>query len=613
MASLRAAALLLLGLSSQLLSASPVLIQSRDIQEEYDYIIVGGGTTGLTVGDRLTEDGESTVLVLEYGYFDNETGMNPKRMFNITSTPQPELEDRSFFVGLGCVVGGSSSVNGQVFLRGTKEEYDAWGELGGEGSTWNWEGLLPYFKKGLTFSPPDEAQAEEFSIAYDPEFWGSSAKIFGSFGHGNLRGVMKLFYSAMKNMPGVTTPPDSGSGETGLYWYTISQEPENWQRSYSRTGHLDGLDRENYEILVGAKVNKILFEDEVATGVQWVSRNDTELAPQTVKARKEVILAAGTVHTPQVLMLSGIGPAPLLEEAGLDVKIDLPGVGNNFQDHSYIPQVAYESTTLTRRQVGIEPEINVTNNPAGGGGPPSLAAMIGLPVITPDKFEELAAAYEAQDPKEYLPSTYDPTLIEGYAQQQKVYSRLMRSTGVTFLEMMLFGPGGSVQNLHPMSRGTIQINTTDPEGGMVVDYRAATNPIDMDVMVEIIKFMRKYMASEDFAPYEPSELTPGANVTTDAALADWARKQIIPSVFHPVGTCAKMPREWGGVVSEELLVYGTQRLSIIDASIMPTIVGATTSMATYAIAEKAADIIIARNSKGEPEPEPEGGEEKRRM
>ncbi|PGG98606.1 hypothetical protein AJ79_08810 [Helicocarpus griseus UAMH5409] len=593
---LHTAALLLLGLILQLAWTSPVPIESRELKEEYDYIIVGGGTNGLTVGDRLTADGKSSVLVLEYGYFDNEVAMHPRRMFNITSTPQPELGNRTFFVGLGCVVGGSSSVNGQVFLRGTKQEFDAWAQLGGRRSTWGWKGLLPYFKKGLSFSPPDEEQAKEFNIKYDPEFWGTSANIWGSFGHGNLRGVMKLFYSAMKNMPGMTVPSDSGAGETGLYWYTLSQEPENWQRSYSRTGHLDGLNRENYEIIVGAKVNKVLFHRDVATGVQWVSRNDTELPPQTVRARKEVILAAGTVHTPQILMLSGIGPAPLLKEANIDVKVNLPGVGSNFQDHSYIPSIFYQCKLLL--PLGVEPQINVTRNPNGGGGPPSLAAMIGLPTISPENFEALAKKYETQDPREYLPEWYDRTLIEGYRQQQKIYAKLMRSPDVTFNEMMLFGPGGSVQNLHPMSRGSIRINTTNPEGGMIVDYRAATNPIDIDVMVEIIKFMRKYMASPYFEPYEPRELIPGPNVMTDADLATWARANIIPSVFHPIGTCAKMPRKWGGVVDEDLLVYDTRRLSIVDTSVMPIIVGATTSMASYAIAEKAADIILSRRRHG---------------
>jgi choline dehydrogenase-like flavoprotein len=154
MASIRTAVLTYLAAATQLAFAFPfggqnaqILTRAEQLQEEYDYVIVGGGTSGLTVGDRLSEDGKYSVLVVEYGFYDNQTGMNPRRMFNLTSQPNSGLNNRNFSVGIGCVVGGSSCVNGQVFLRGTKEEYDAWKELGGPNSTWNWENLLPYFRK----------------------------------------------------------------------------------------------------------------------------------------------------------------------------------------------------------------------------------------------------------------------------------------------------------------------------------------------------------------------------------------------------------------------------------------------------------------------------------
>ncbi|KAM0522902.1 hypothetical protein D7B24_004366 [Verticillium nonalfalfae] len=594
MPSIKAAILACLATASQLASSWPtasmdginILSRQNQVQDEYDYIIVGGGTSGLTVGNRLTENNSGvSVLVVEYGYYDNQSGMNPRRMFNLTSRPQQNLNGRSFSVGIGCVVGGSSNVNGQVFLRGTSEEYNAWAELGGPGSTWNWEGLLPYFRKGITLTGPNPQHAQEFNIKWDMQYWGTTSKIYATFGRDAPTQLMKVLYNAMAAMPGMTVPVDSGAGQAGLYWYPMSMDPTNFQRSYSRTGHWHGISRPNYQMVVGAKVNRILWGAEnTATGIQFVSRNQTGGPATQVRARREVLLAAGTVHTPQVLMLSGVGPQALLQQARIPVRVDLPGVGSNFQDHSYIPSIAYQWGTT----------------PGGGGGfpgfptqggAPALAAMIGLPVVSPQRYQQLATRYESQNPTSHLPSSYTAEQIAGYRKQQEIYARLMRSTNVVFLEMMMYGPGGSVQNLHPHSRGTILINPSNPEGDMIIDYRAATNDVDLEVMIETIKFMRRYMTTGQLAQYNARETSPGTGVSSDQQLIQWARGQVIPSVYHPVGTCSKQPREHGGVVDENLRVHGTKNLRVIDGSIMPTIVGATTSMAVYAIAEKAADLI----------------------
>ncbi|KAH7308567.1 hypothetical protein B0I35DRAFT_483113 [Stachybotrys elegans] len=560
------------------------LVERQAVQEEYDYIIVGGGTSGLTVGDRLTEDGDYTVLVIEYGLYHNQTGMNQSRMFNITSEPNPELNNRRFSVGIGCAVGGSSIVNGQVMQRGTKPEYDAWKELGGPDSTWDWEGLLPYFRKGITLSPPNATIAEEYNVKYNMDYWGTETPIYAAYGNGSPAEVTKILYEAMASMPGMNIAEDSGSGENGLYWFPTSHIPETRQRSYARTGHWDNVPRDNYELVVGAKVNEILFDENLtATGVRFFSLNETDAEPVSVRARREVILAAGTIHTPQVLQLSGIGPSHVLDGAGIEVKVELPGVGANFQDHSYIPSIVY----MWGRNPGGSP---------GGGmvGSPNLVAQVGLPVLSPDNYEAITTKYEEQDPTSHLPESYTEEQVEGYRQQQAVYARNLRAPDTTVNSMMMFGPGGSIQNLHPLSRGTITLDPENPQGEVIVDYRAATNEIDLEVMAENIRFVRRYMASETFEPYAPREILPGASVNTTEGLVEWVRGQIIPSVYHPVGSCAKMPREWGGCVDENLMVYGTRNLSIIDASIMPTIIGGVTQMTVYAVAEKAADIIKAR-------------------
>ncbi|SPO02312.1 related to alcohol oxidase [Cephalotrichum gorgonifer] len=571
------------------LQHAKIVGRQEELLEEYDYIIVGGGTAGLTVGDRLSESGEYTVLAIEYGKLEREGWRPGQTTYNITSLPNPELNDRSFSVGIGCIVGGSSAINGQVFQRGTAGDYDAWGELSGsEDTTWTWENILGYFKKGIHFTPPPEDLAEAFNITYDLDAWGQDpeTKIYATYARGLSPGVIPL-YDAMRNFPGVDVPTDGAGGQNGLYWFTTSMDPDDSSRSYSRTGHWDGLDRENYELLPTSKVRKVVIEDGRAVGVEVHPRGNRDDIT-VVKARKEVILAAGAIHTPQVLQLSGIGGEKALEEAGIDVLVDLPGVGANFQDHHYIPSVSFRWTTAPET-----PELDLTTNLTGRGI--ALGAFLGMKAVSPDTYEALSDALEAQDAAEYLPAGTHATVVEGYARQKSLYARAMRDNSLSFLECMLGGsPSCSPQNVHPVSRGTVSLNATDPEGEVIVDYRAGSNPLDIDIMVELVKFFRRYITGGDLEAYGAQEVSPGADVGTDEELAAWARGTIIPSVYHPVGTAAKMPREWGGVVDEELLVYGVEGLSVVDASIMPTIVGGTTSMTVYAIAEKAADLIKAR-------------------
>ncbi|KAK2736318.1 hypothetical protein FQN55_001704 [Onygenales sp. PD_40] len=569
------------------------LVERQDVAESYDYVIIGGGTAGLTVADRLTEDSAYTVLVINDGILDDSTDVltggqaqfGSPRLYDLQSVPQTELGNKQIPVLIGNIVGGSSGVNGMIFHRGTAEEYNYWAELGGEGSTWDWEGLLPYFKKGVYFTPPNEGLANDFNITYDIEAaWGQdpNTRIYASFPTYESP-LIKIIYDAMKSMPGVEFPVDGCAGYHGIIWLPTSMNPDDFTRSYARTGHYDNLNRENYHLVTESKVNKIVIEDGVATGVTFDSGNGQST---TVRASREVILSAGAVHTPQILQLSGIGPASLLEQAGIELLVDLPGVGANFQDHGYLPSVAF--------MWGQQP----TPPPVTSNGDPStmktpgLGAFLGMPAISPDNFVAIAAKYEQQAIGEYLIEGLDQTVIDGYEAQKKVFARAIRSANVSFFEQFLGGgAGGLAINLHPFSRGSVNIDPANPNAEPVVDYRALVNPVDTDIMVEMVKFIRRFMAVEELQQYQPSEITPGADVVSDADLATWVKGQYLPSLYHPIGTAAKMPRELGGVVDENLLVYGLQGLRVVDGSIMPTLVGAHTSMTVYAIAEKAADII----------------------
>ena len=271
-------------------------------------------------------------------------GMSDSRlMYNINSVPQVHLGNRTTAVRIGKVVGGGSAVNAMMTIRGTAEDYDRWGSFFGtsssnRSSTWSWAGMLPYFKKAVTFVPPDEAVATAANITYDTSFWGNTSGVYAawpSFQYPATRVVVESF----RGIPGIEYPADSGAGRPGVYWYPTFMHPSTVTRSYARTGHYDNTrNRTNsYHLLTGAKATDVTFDGTTATGVLFTmpggGNSGSSGSSTAVLARKEVILAAGAIHTPQILQVSGVGPRGLLEAANISVVVDLPGVGQNFQDH----------------------------------------------------------------------------------------------------------------------------------------------------------------------------------------------------------------------------------------------------------------------------------------
>jgi choline dehydrogenase len=307
----------------------------------YDFVIIGGGASGLTVADRLTEDPSTTVLVLEYGPFDSHEppvlvpGLlnltSTPYWFNLSSTPQQHLKNRTFQVTIAAAVGGGTVINGMFFHRGAKADYDAWEELGAHG--WGWSDLLPYFKKTETFTPPEASFAREWGIEWKGDVHGTQGPLQISYPPYQFP-VIKNFFDAFHEL-GVTTPEDPSDGSAkGVFWVPSTLDPIERTRSYARTAHYDRIaaTRPNYHVLPLAAATRILFDGpNKATGVEYVDRitNDTF----QVNATKEVILAAGPVHTPQLLLLSGIGDKDALAEYGIKCIADVPGVGHNFQDH----------------------------------------------------------------------------------------------------------------------------------------------------------------------------------------------------------------------------------------------------------------------------------------
>jgi choline dehydrogenase-like flavoprotein len=266
-------------------------------------------------------------------------------LYDIQSVPQAGLRNRTIAVLAGKVVGGSSAVNAMMTLRGAAADYDRWGGFFGKKSHWSWDGLLPYFKRALNFAPPDAAVTKSANITYDTSFWGNTSGVYAAWPSFQYPGTTAQM-DAFRGIPGVPFIKDSGAGEPGVYWYPTFMDPKIVERSYARTGHHDkATNRTNYHLVTGSKVIRITLNGTTAMGVAFVSvtagpaSNHTALQTM-VKARKEVILSAGGIHSPQVLQLSGIGPRKLLSSANITTVVDLPGVGQNFQDHPMI-QASY--------------------------------------------------------------------------------------------------------------------------------------------------------------------------------------------------------------------------------------------------------------------------------
>ncbi|CAK7214806.1 hypothetical protein SBRCBS47491_002275 [Sporothrix bragantina] len=649
-----------------------VLHHAREAALEYDYVVIGGGTAGLTVADRLTEDPNTTVLVIEYGALSDSAlistvqggfrGFDAQFLYAIQSVPQTHLKNRTTGVLAGKVVGGSSAVNAMMTVRGTAEDYDRWGSFF-EGSPdgdeeeerdnskngWSWTGLLPYFRKALHFAPPLPEVAQTAGIAYNTSFWGNTSSVYTGWPSFQFPGTTVQF-DAFRSMPGVKFPVDSGAGEPGVYWFPSFMDPHSVTRSYARTGHHDramARNASNYHLLTRTKVDHIVLAHKgdgpdakaIATGVRFtVNATASVLVPedaqtnkngnssssstvpvtgwnattrshtQFVRARREVILAAGGIHSPQILQLSGVGPRRLLAAANISTIVDLPGVGQNFQDHPMLTASFALSNYSSVHPSASDLFLNATFRAwsdaewkANRTGPQSLgvgnaAAWLPFPVISP-RWSEVSGDLFSQKHAAYLPEGTDDTVAAGYAAQMTSYAAALRNNHTAFYNNVLSGGAnsGTLVLLHPLSRGTVNIDPVDPHNREpLVDYRAMSNPLDGMIMADMIRYTRRFfMENPAYTTYGPVELAPGDYVNSDEDLVMYLSETITPSEYHPAGTCAMLPRALGGVVDQKLRVYGVDGLRVVDASIFPTLPGANTCQTVYAVAEKAADIIKA--------------------
>ena len=503
---------------------------------QYDYIVIGAGSAGCVVANRLTQDNETTVLLLEAGNPDTKPEIQiPLECTNLLgsevdwkyfSEPEPYLTNRKIFCPRGKVWGGSSSINFLLYVRGNHHDYDHWQELGNPG--WSYQDVLPYFKK----SENQQRGASEYH-GVDGEL---SVTDVISPAVASQRFVEAAVAMGYNYNPDFNATQQEG---VGLLQLTVK---DGKRHSAAAAFLLPILHRPNLTTMTGALVTRLLFEGTRTVGVEYMQEGTLHQA----RVNSEVILSAGAFDSPKLLMLSGIGDAEQLQTMGISVVVDLPGVGQNLQDHPVVP-MPYEATQDLHTAItsnGIAESGLFLHSEGNLEAAPDLELLFGSILWAPP----------------------------GYP-----------NSGVGFT--------GLVCLTHPQNIGSVSLGSRDPKDTPVIQMNYLQSESDVQKLVSGIKLIRNLFHSSAFDEFRGKEVAPGAEVTSDEALVAYIR-EVCGTVFHPVGTC-KMGTDPMAVVDPELRVYGVEGLRVVDASIMPTLITGHTNAPTIMIGEKAADLIKA--------------------
>jgi len=528
----------------------------------YDYIIIGAGTAGCVLANRLSADGDASVLLLEAGGKDNYfwihvpvgylyTINNPRTDWCYQTEPEPGLNGRSIGYARGKVLGGCSSINAMIYMRGQRSDYDHWAQLGNRG--WGWDDVLPVFKRSEDYQHGADAyhgaggelRVEERRVNWEIlDAWRDAAAECGipridEFNRGDNFGNA---YFQMNQRRGVR-------------WSAVD--------AFLRPA----LKRPNLRVLTHAHVQRLQIErDEHGSRATGVTVRIGDQAAQTIAARREVLLAAGAIGSPQILQLSGVGPGELLKRHGIEVVHPLAGVGENLHDHLQVRSVYKVENTVT---------LNQRANSLLG------KLLMGLEYFTLKRG----------------PLTMPPSQLGAFARSDPAQASANIEWHVQPLSLDKFGDPlhtfnaitPSVCNLRPTSRGHLRIKAPDPSTYPAITLNYLATEEDRQVALAGLRFTRRIMAARALARYRPAEWKPGPALTSDAELLQ-AAGDLGTTIFHPVGSC-RMGSDPMAVVDDRLAVHGVRGLRVIDASVMPRITSGNTNAPTVMIAEKGAEFV----------------------
>lgn len=531
--------------------------------DQADYVVVGAGSAGCAVAGRLAESGASVILIEAggkgTGFFFRKPGMiamihaDPKLKsrfdWGFYNAPQPGLGGRKVPATRGKLMGGSSSVNGMIFVRGNRANFEDWAAEGNTG--WGYDDVLATYKR--------------------LENWeGGESKYRGAGGpvqvieNHHITGAAQTFVDAGAAALGVPVNPDY-NGESQYGMHVIQENTRDGVRYSSSRAYIDNADRSNLTVLQGSTVTKVVIEGGRATGVEVTGKEGT----RTIRAAQEVIVSAGAFGSPQVLMLSGLGPAGHLREHGIDVTADLP-VGENLHDHLFVPMT-----------------FHMDNSPHKGTPPYFFKGILAEAMRRGQTFMahsvfEAGAFVRTSLADSDVPDMQLLALPWSYPapnQDEPIRYKVDKRTSLSIFSTLI----------RPRSRGTVRLSSADPLAPPVIDPQFLTESADRDVLIEGLEMIREIMAHPSIAPHVKLEFEPGTSFTGEGLKAEVLRRAT--TVYHPVGSC-RMGVDERAVVGPDLKVRGVEGLRVADASIMPSIIGGNTNAPSIMIGEKCAELVL---------------------